>query len=840
MSGTPPDDTDGRNGAADADGVDKSDKSGEEGDHDGSSRADDHDVGAGPSVGSGVGTVCEPSKGGPTRVLHGTDPGPVPDFDGTDVDFAEPKWYLNRELSELSFQKRVLHEAMDPRNPLLERTRFLGLFTKNIDEFCMKRIGGLKQQMAGEVSDLTPDGQTPEEQWRLALDTLEEMFRRQDACYRAVVRERLPEIGIEVVEHDSLSEREQKALRAHFEAEILPTLTPLTFDPAHPFPFISNLSLSLAVRTRGEGEEPKFSRVKIPENQPRLLEVDAVVDDPGTYTGEESGAGDVTTANPGATDRSRDGDAVDRFVFLEDLIAANLDLLFPNVEVLDWSTFRVTRNAEVRRNEEVAEGLIEMIEGVLRDRRFATVVRLELSKDTPAAVRSLLMDQLDLTDREVFEREPPLNLRHLSRLVELDRPAHSLPSWTPQPHPRFDGVVDEETDRDVFDVIRDDDVLVHHPYHSFEKTVQTLLWEAARDDNVLAIKAAIYRTSRDSRVIESLIEAARNGKQVAVMVELKARFDEENNLRWVERLEEEGIHVAYGTIGLKTHTKTALVVRREDDGVQLYSHVGTGNYHAETAKGYVDLGLLTNDPDVGHDLTKLFNFFTGHSFHEEYRRLLVAPGTLRTGLLERIRAEADHARAGRGGRIIAKMNALEDPEIVAELYRAARAGVEIDLIVRDICRLRPGIDGITDTVTVTSVVGRFLEHSRIFYFENGVDSESGQSAGQVDGTGDPEYFIGSADWMTRNLDRRVEAVAPVDDPEIREELEIVLDCYLADNRKAWEMRPDGSYVQRAPSEGESARSVHRLLAERASAGAATGDRSRLPDLDVESRFVDGE
>jgi len=751
------------------------------------------------AVGSGVGAICDPNDSGPARVVHGVDSArPVADLSTSNPDFTDPRWYLNRELSALSFQKRVLHEAMDPRNPLLERVRFLGLLTKNIDEFCMKRIGGLKQQMAGEVSDLTPDGRTPEEQWRLSLETLRELLTQQDECYRTVVRESLPEIGIEIVRHDELSQQVRDALREHFKAEILPTLTPLTFDPAHPFPFISNLSLSLAVRTRCSGEEPKFSRVKIPENQPRLLDVEGVVEDTGADPAIEA-------YGPADRDAETSAHPVDRFVFLEEVIAANLDLLFPNVDVLDWSTFRVTRNAEVRRNEEVAEGLIEMIEGVLRDRRFATVVRLEVSADMPDEVLSLLLDQLDLDEREVFERTPPLNLRHVSRLTDLDRPEHSEPSWTPQPHPRFAGVDDDETDRDVFDVIRADDVLVHHPYHSFEETVQAFLSEAARDDDVLAIKAAIYRTSRDSKVIESLIEAARNGKQVAVMVELKARFDEENNLRWVERLEEEGIHVAYGTIGLKTHSKTALVVRREDDGVQLYSHIGTGNYHGETAKGYVDLGLMTNDPDVGHDLTRLFNFFTGHSFHEEYRKLLVAPGTLRYGLVERIRTEAEHARTGDGGRIVAKMNALEDPDLVAELYRAASAGVDIDLIVRDICRLRPGIESITDTVTVRSVVGQFLEHSRIFYFENG---------------GDPEYFIGSADWMTRNLDRRVEAVAPIEDAEIRAEIDAILERYLADTRTAWMMQPDGSYVQRYPEADEDSCNVQEALMRRADANAS--------------------
>lgn len=717
----------------------------------------------------------ETSVGG--HVQFGVDGAPpIPDTD--DPDFSASGWYLNRELSELAFQQRVLHEAQDSRNPLLERVRFLGLTTKNVDEFCMKRVGGLKQLMAGEVSDLTPDGRTPEEQWRLTLETLRELFAAQDSCYREIVENRLPEIGIELVRPEELTPPKQAALRGYFEEEILPTLTPLTFDPAHPFPFISNLSLSLAVQTRREGEDPKFSRVKLPENQRRLLHVEDVVGDVDEHLVNQHTDTNVDPAG---------GDDGDRFVLLEHVIATNLDLLFPNIEVLDWSTFRVTRNAEVRRNEEVAEGLIEMIEGVLRDRRFATVVRLEVSENMPPAIRNLLQDQLDLEDCEVFERAPPLNLQDFDRLTELDRPNHSTPSWTPRTHPRFEGVTDDESSRDVFEVIKDDDLLVHHPYHSFEKTVQSVLREAAEDDDVLAIKAAIYRTSRDSQVIQNLIQAARNGKQVAVMVELKARFDEENNLRWVERLEEEGIHVAYGTIGLKTHSKTALIVRREEDGVQLYSHVGTGNYHAETAKGYVDLGLLTNDPDIGHDLTRLFNFFTGHSRHEAYRKLLVAPGTLRPALTDRIKSATDRVQDGGDARITAKMNALEDPDIVRELYEAAHVGVDIELIVRGICRLRPGVDGVTDTVSVRSIVGRFLEHSRIFRFEIG---------------GETEYFIGSADWMTRNLDRRVEAVTPIEDPDIQAELDDILAVYLADNRTSWVMQADGSYVQRSPGENE--------------------------------------
>ncbi|KAB1194139.1 polyphosphate kinase 1 [Haloferax sp. MBLA0076] len=673
-----------------------------------------------------------------------------------DIDLSDPQYYLNRELSELEFQSRVLNEALDDRNPLLERVRFLAIFTKNLDEFFMKRIGGLKQQIDAGVTECTADGRTPREQWEEAIDKARPMFEQQAACYREEIRPALAAEGICICDYGDLTPDQQSQMRAYFETSVLPTLTPLSFDPAHPFPFISNLSLSLAVLTRDDDDQT-FTRVKIPQNRPRLVEVDA------------------------------DGDER-RFVLLEEVIRANLDLLFPNVEVLDTAVFKLTRNAEVRRNEEVAEDLIDMIEEVLEQRRFATVVRLEIEADAPESVRRLLVEQLDLDEREVFELEGPLDYREFMDLTDLDRPDLSLDSWTPQPHPRLTGLAasnvgTDGADETIFDRIRDKDVLLHHPYHSFGETVQEFLDAAANDPNVLAIKAAIYRTAADSKVIESLIDAADNGKQVAAMVELKARFDEQNNLEWVRKLEEEGIHVAYGTIGLKTHTKTALVVREEEDGVRLYSHVATGNYHSGTAKGYVDLGVLTADRDIGQDLVKVFNFFTGPSLDEEFRKLLIAPVTMRNEFTKCIRREAEHARAGRSARIVAKMNALEDPGIVEELYRASMAGVEIDLLVRDICRLRPGIDGLSETVSVRSVVDRFLEHSRIFYFEN---------------AGAPEYYVGSADWMTRNLDKRVEAIAPVEDPDIREQLRFVLELGLADNRKAWEMNPDGSYEQLTP------------------------------------------
>jgi len=708
-------------------------------------------------------------------------------------DLSNPIAYLNRELSELSFQWRVLYEALDDRNPPLERLKFLALLTKNMDEFFMKRIGGLKQQIDAEVTDRTVDGRTPTDQWEAALEFARPIFETQSRCYHEAVKPTLADNGIEIVEYDTLSGEETAALREYFERDVLPTLTPLTFDPAHPFPFISNLSLSLSVLTTDETGDKKFSRVKIPKNRPRLV--------PVLPEGEAIGTA--------AEERARETDA-GRFVRLEAVVAENIDLLFPNVDIVDCSTFRVTRNAEVRRNEEVAEGLIEMIEDVLRQRRFATVVRLEVAADMPEEVRTLLRDQLDISDREVFERAEPLALDDWLRLLSVDAPELKLPAWEPQPHPRFVGLDSDRPD-ELFAEIASDDILVHHPYHSFSDTVQTFLDAAARDPDTLAIKIAIYRTAPDSQVIKSLIEAAKNGKQVAVMVELKARFDEENNLRWVKRLEEEGIHVTYGTIGLKTHSKVALAVREEHDseGVRLYSHVATGNYHSETAKSYEDIGLFTDDRNIGQDLVRLFNYFTGHARQESYRKLLVAPETLRGRLTDLIRREADTARAGGEGRIIAKMNALEDPDIVQELYAASQAGVEIDLVVRGICRLRPGIEGVSETVRVHSIVGRFLEHSRIFKF--GTDN-------------DAEYYVGSADWMTRNLDRRVEAVAPVETPALQAELDDLLDRLLADNRKRWLMDATGSYVQQRPA-GEP-RCVHDQLMAQA--------RSAAPDRPPES------
>ncbi len=679
----------------------------------------------------------------------------------TDGELA-PEYYLNRDLSELEFHRRVLAQAQDDRKPLLERTRFLGLLTDNIDEFSMKRIGKWKRHIARDISGTAPDGRTPKEVWNESLTTVGELLKAQATCYQAAIKPALAEHGIEIVPYDALTEAEQQTVRETFESSILPTLTPLSFDSAHPFPHISNLSLSLAVLTRDNPDaDIQFSRVKLPENRPRFIET---------------------------------GDG--RYILLEDLIAANLELLFPGVQIVDASLFRVTRNAEVDRDEEQADDIVDMVETLIEKRRFAPVVRLDIDPDMPEKAQSVLVDQLDLTATEVIEVPGPLDYRDFIDFAERDRPELTYPNWTPQPHPRLSVINDHEV---FFETIRDRDVLVHHPYHSFSGTVQQFFEHAANDPKVLAIKASIYRTEENSAVVESLIDAARNGKQVAANVELKARFDEKRNIQWVNQLEEEGIHVAYGTVGLKTHSKTAMVVREDNDGVRVYTHVGTGNYNSKTAKAYEDLSLLTADREISGDLVKLFNFFTGRSLHQQYDQLLVAPANMKQRFIELIQAEAEAAQNGEQATVIAKVNRLEHPEVIQELYAAAQAGVDIDLIVRDICCIRPHVDGLSESIDVYSIVGRFLEHSRIFYFHAG---------------GEGKYFLGSADWMVRNLENRVETVTPVTDAHLQEYLQFVLDLCRTDNYLAWELQSDGSYERCRPEE-DAQRSTQQSLMDRA-------------------------
>ncbi len=666
--------------------------------------------------------------------------------DGFDLDATE--LYLNRELTWLNFNFRVLNEAADARTPLLERIKFLAIVGSNIDEFFMKRIGGLKQQVAADFHERTLDGRTPEEQiveCYTLVRTLEERMR----ALLLENRRELREAGIELPTWDELGESERLQLREHYIENIYALVTPQATDPAHPFPFISNLSLNLLVSLRSSKDAvPSLARVKIPVGVgiPRWLRV---------------GNGE-------------------RFVRMESVMAHNLDLLFPGMEIEGFAMFRVTRNANTERDEEQADDLLELIQSELRDRRFASVVRLEVASSMPSLHRGMLAAELGLDEElDVFEAEGMLGMRDLMELLQVQRQELRAPQHHPVDHPEL------TTNRNVFHVIRDvGSILLHHPYVSFSTSVERFLREASRDPKVRAIKMCLYRTSSDTKAIEYLTDAARNGKQVAVVVELKARFDEAANIRWANYMEEAGVHVTYGVIGLKTHCKAILVVRQDYDGLRRYAHVGTGNYHAGTARLYADLGLLTCDPAIGKDLTELFNYLTtGYQPKRRYDKILPAPKHCKHGLLLRIEREVElHAR-GVPGRIQFKLNALEDPEITRALYAASMAGVPVDLIVRDTCRLRPGVPGLSENVRVISIVGRFLEHARLYYFRNG---------------GDEEYFLGSADAMRRNLNSRVEILAPVENEDLRSELRDLLDLQLADERSAWEMQPDGSYVQRKP------------------------------------------
>ncbi len=674
--------------------------------------------------------------------------------------------YINRERSWLEFNLRVLHEAEDPSTPLLERLKFMAIFDSNLDEFFMKRVGGLKQQLASNLRELPPDSRTPSQQLAEIHTAVRPLLDRQR---RVLNRELLPalrEHGLEILPWDELKAGERQHLASEFRKKLFPILTPLAFDPAHPFPFISNLSLSLAVSLRAPGEdEPRFARIKAPHILPRWLQV------PGTL----------------------------RYVPLEEVIAHNLESLFPGMEIAESYPFRVTRNADVQRNEEEADDLLEAIQEELRERRFATVVRLEVAKGMPAWMLKLLFEELEVGEQEVFEIDGPLALKDLMQLGSAPLPSLRYRSWTPVAHPRLHPLEPGE-EVDLFSAVAGGDILVHHPYDSFTNSVQRFIESAALDPAVLAVKQTLYRTSADSPNMRALIRAAEDRKQVAVTVEIKARFDEAANIEWAERLEKVGAHVAYGIVGLKTHAKVALVVRQEKDGLRCYTHIATGNYNSETAKLYTDIGLLTCREDIADDVVQLFNMLTGYVHNPQFKKLLVAPINMRQRFLELIQREVDHQKAGRGGRIIAKMNSLEDKPISQALYAASAAGVEIDLIVRGICRLRPGIPGTSETIRVISIVGRFLEHSRIFFFGNGDR---------------PEYFLGSADWMSRNLDYRVEAIVPVEDARAQEELKTILDLQLGDNVKAWDMQPDGSYVQRTPGVGAEPRSSQELLMQRA-------------------------
>ena len=681
-----------------------------------------------------------------------------------EFDLSDPSLYLNRELTWLAFNRRVLSEAEDERNPLLERLKFLAIVSSNLDEFFMKRIGGLKQQLGAGMSKKTVDGRTPREQ----IAECYEMVREQEAVQREVFRKLRTELSahdILILEYKQLQRDDLDYLRTHFHDNIFPLITPQSIDPAHPFPFISNLSLNFLVQVRfpAEPDRTSLARIKVPigDNLPRFIKL---------------------------PDRNH-------YVPLEEVLRNNLDMLLPEMDLVSEHMFRVTRNSNTERNEDHADDLLSMIESELRDRRFAPIVRMQIEGDMDETMRGMLAAELGLDEHsDVFNAGGDmLAMRDLFQLVGIDQPELHDEPFQPLDHPLL------HASANVFHLIRERGaILLQHPYESFGTSVERFLKEAASDPKVRAIKMTLYRTSSDTQVIDSLIRAARNGKQVAVVVELKARFDEAANIRWAARMEEAGIHVTYGVVGLKTHSKIILVVRNDYNGLKRYLHIGTGNYHAGTARLYSDLGILTNDQDLGRDATELFNYLTtGYTPERYYRKLLPAPKVLKAALLARIERERKSHSEEKPGLIQFKMNALEDVDITRALYEATRDGVHVDLIVRDTCRYRPGIPGLSDNGRVISIVGRFLEHTRIYYFQNG---------------GDEEYFIGSADCMKRNLESRVEVVTPVIGDGLREELRFMLDSQLTDYRNGWEMDADGNYHKRTPrNEGEETGSQQRLI-----------------------------
>ena len=687
-------------------------------------------------------------------------------------DLQDPQYYFNRELSWLEFNDRVLHEAIDSRTPLLERLKFTAIFSSNLDEFFMVRISGLIRQIQADVHRKTSDGLTPDEVLAAIRQHLKPKLQKQHTLFQKTLRPQLQEHGVFLLDYLDINDGQAQWLQAHFERQIFPVLTPLSIDPAHPFPHLSNLSLNLMAAVRNpETNIQKFARVKIPDNLPRFIE----------FPKELRTHGDQPQIWVGIT--------------LEEVIANHLEYLFPGMEVTEHHLFRITRDANFPVLEDESDDLLIAIEEEISKRRLeGFVCRLEVEKAMPETLRQGLVQELQVDKADIYELEGVLNLKDLFFFLSMPLPELKDQPWTAVVPPRLKGV--ERGEESIFSAIRQADILVHHPYEAFSTSVQTFIAQAAQDPHVLAIKMTLYRTSGDSPIVQSLITAAEKGKQVVALVELKARFDERNNILWARKLEDAGVHVVYGVVGLKTHTKTTLVVRQEGDRIRRYVHIGTGNYNPKTSKLYTDLGLLSCREDLVSDLTDLFNFLTGYSRQANYRKLLVAPLTLRQRMLELIRREIEHAKNSEQGRIIAKMNSLVDAEMIRTLYEASQAGVEIDLIIRGICCLRPGIPGVSDRIRVVSIIGRFLEHARIFYFANH-DAE--------------EIYIGSADWMPRNLDRRVEAVTPVEEPSLLKELKDMLETMLTDNRQAWELAADGTFTQRTPGNNGDVRSTHDVM-----------------------------
>lgn len=700
------------------------------------------------------------------------------------IDLNDSQYYFNRELSWLEFNQRVLHEAIDSRTPLLERLKFAAIFSSNLDEFFMVRVALLKQRLRASIDRFPPDGMSPQAQLDAIAQRLRPMVSEQHRHFQEVLRPQLVEHGVYLLDYLE-NETQQRSLRDYFERRIYPVLTPLAVDPGHPFPQMSNLSLNLAVVVRDPVTgKSHFARVKVPNSLPRFIPI------PNFQSTEKRSI--VWAGVP-----------------LEQVIAHNLELLFKGMAIESYSLFRVTRDMYMELEEDEAGDLLSAIQQELRTVRLAgSVIRLEVQSAMSKKVRQMMTEELDLGEQDLYEIEGLLNLRDLLSLLSLPLPELKDPPWSPVIPARlrsldeYDSLHNSPTlgdGEDFFSIIRDGDLLVHHPYESFNASVERFIAEAAHDPQVLTIKMTLYRTSGDP-IVNALIAAANNGKQVAALVELKARFDEENNIAWAQILEKAGVHVVYGLVGLKTHTKIILVVRQEGEELRRYVHIGTGNYNPKTAKLYTDLGIISCRDDLGADLTDLFNHLTGFTRQESYRKLLVAPVNLRDRIITMLRREAEHCAQTGSGYVIAKMNALVDPLIIKTLYETSQAGVKIDLIVRGICCLKPGIKGISDNIRVISIVGRFLEHSRIFYFHNG---------------GAEEFYIGSADWMPRNLDRRVEAVTPIEDPSVAQTLKDILNVMLSDNHYAWELQADGFYKQRHPAKDEPDRAAQTLLMEAA-------------------------
>ena len=689
-----------------------------------------------------------------------------PDGQPSDLKIFGKEYFINYELSWLKFNWRVLHEAQNPNNTLLERVKFIGIVCSNLDEFYQKRVGGLKRQYHAGVRELSLDGLTPKEQLTAIRKDIGKMIRAYRDCFFNDLLPSLQDEGIKIINYKKLNAELKEKADDYFSKQLYPIITPLAVDEAHPFPFISNKSRSLAIKLKEKkSSKHHFARVKIPANRPRWITL------------------------------KKDKNEV-ILLSTSDLIKQKISTLFPGMDIISAHIFRVTRNADIERNEEEADDLLELIEDELRERRFAEIVRLEIDKEMPDDVKNFLLSQLNIKKHDVFEMDGPLGLADATQLYDIEGYVHLKDTpWIPTLHPVFKHELDEELP-DIFNAIRDGDFIVHHPYQSFETSTQRFVEEAAKDPKVLAIKQTLYRTSSDSPVMHALVRAAEADKQVAVLVELKARFDEERNISWAQKLEKAGAHVSYGIAGLKIHTKLTIVVREEDDGLRRYLHIGTGNYHPDTAQLYEDLGYFTCREDLASDVTDIFNLLTGFAPDQFYEKMLVAPKHMRNRITELIEGEIKAAKNGKDARIIGKMNNLEDPLIIQKLYEASEAGVKIDLIVRSVCRLIPQKKGLSENIHVHAIIGRFLEHSRCYYFH---------------ADGEEKYFIGSADWMHRNLDARVEVLAPIENKTLKKYLKFFLSLYIKDNQQRWVLKPNGKYKKVKPKKDEAELSVHRFL-----------------------------